>query len=397
MEPEINFEPFVSAERVASPLPWAVYRAVDDNSGRWVRLSVLWGGEGVAPERLRSALDWFAEAGYQAQRLGHPALARVISYRSAADAAWVATEIPFGVTLREALRADGPFTVEHAMEVSSRIARALADAHAAGWAHGFLNADTVWVDDDMVTVADLGLGISARTVAPRAEAYATPPGFLLPDPLRRDMQCLGLLTTEMMAGALPDPVGIPRPDLFPAGVPEAVVKRIRSLVNPQSEDAMTAAEWVEFSRAAEPTEEAILTPKAPVPDTQYYDSTVNAPVPWMGVITAIALVVMAVAVVALWVRQTPAPTAALSSPARPAAAPVAPPPPDVLTKVQVGPIPLADEEKTVRRLKAMGYPEPYIKPESEVLYIQVGAFANEDGAKATIDELTRAGFTVRVR
>ena len=60
-------------------------------------LSVLWAPDHMSAERRRSVLDWFAEAGYQAQRLASRVIPIVLSYRSDADAAWVAVEFLFAI------------------------------------------------------------------------------------------------------------------------------------------------------------------------------------------------------------------------------------------------------------------------------------------------------------
>jgi hypothetical protein len=209
------------------------------------------------------------------------------------------------------------------------------------------------------------------------------------------MQCLGLLLTEMLAGSLPDPVGVPRSDIFPDTVPAPAVKRIRALVNPQSEDPMGAAQWAEYARTGEPEETEPEPSADPQPDAIFYETHAGRGIPWAWLATAAGFLLLAAAVIVLWLRQSP--TAAVpASPRAEAAAPAITPPPDVLTRVQVGPIQPADEAKTISRLKAMRF-QPYVRREGTVLYMQVGAFANADGAKATVDQLQRAGFTVRVK
>lgn len=92
-----------------------------------------------------------------------------------------------------------------------------------------------------------------------------------------------------------------------------------------------------------------------------------------------------------------APTApAAVQPGGPESVPPPPPAPDALTKVQVGPFEAADEEKMVARLKGMGF-LPYVRPERGKVYIQVGAFASPEGAKATENQLRAAGLPIRVQ
>jgi serine/threonine protein kinase len=349
-------------------------------------------------ERVRGGLDWFAEAGYQAQRLTSPAVPGVLSYRSAGDFAFVATDVPAGTPIRDWVAAHGPFPVARAMRISSIVASVLAQAHAAGWAHGWISPETVWIGEgDVVSVTDLGLGLAAQPLTPGAAPYPAPGGFIASDPMRRDMQCLGLLLTMMLTGRLPDPVGVPRGDVFPDDLPGGVVRRIRTLINPQSERPPTAAEWASFAHVGESGEytepEAAEAPAGP--DTAYYETSLPAASerPRLGT-SLVTLALILIAGAATWFLYggsqtgTPAP---LKTPATSAA-----PAPDTLTKVQVGPVRPADVEETSRKLARMGF-EPFPKREGGEIYLQVGAFANPDGAKQAESELKAAGLPTRVQ
>jgi hypothetical protein len=415
MENEVNIEPFERAERLPSSLPWAVYRAWDKTSGHRARLSVLWAGEHMPAERVRGGLDWFAEAGYQAQRLTSPAVPSVLSYRGDEKFAYVATDFPAGMTLRDRIAEQGPLPVARAMQISSIIAGVLAQAHAAGWAHGWLNPDTVWVSEgDVVSVNDLGLGLAAQPMIPGAAPFPAAGGFISTDPMRRDMQCLGLLLTLMLTGQLPDPVGVPRGDVFPDDVPGGVVRRIRALINPQTTSVPSAAEWATFAHVgssgvySEPAETAGGKDR---PDAGYYETTLpdagEGQHSGLGRILATAAIVVLVALVTWYIyggSVTGAPNRTASPNAPTATAPGVPgdmtangaPPADTLTKVQVGPIPPADIDAISKKLSAMGF-EPYVKRESGEVYIQVGAFANADGAKEAEAALKSAGLPVRVQ
>ncbi|HEY3267877.1 MAG TPA: hypothetical protein VGM37_13180 [Armatimonadota bacterium] len=402
-ESEINFDAFDGAERLASALPWAVYRAVERDTGNAVRLAVLWPTERLSRERVRAALDWFAEAGYQTQRLSSSAFPAIRAYRSTGEAAYVATDLPTGRTIREILESDGAIPLEEAMRISSLAAEALAQAHASGWAHGWLNAETIRVDaDGRVVLTDLGLGIAAaQAISGPPQPWPTRPGFLHPDPRRRDMQCLGLLVAQMLAGGLPDPVGVPRTEVFPQGTPPSVIQRVRGLINPESPDALTAPQWADFARVgdAPPPEPR----RAGALDTAYYESAPSrsAPrsVPWTTVLGALLVIAVVAGGLALFrnassLSAPPAPAVSESGVSNSTAPP--PPAPDTLTKIQVGPINAADEEKMVARLKRMGF-LPYVRPEGDKIYIQVGAFASLEGAKATEAQLSSAGLPIRVQ
>jgi hypothetical protein len=199
--------------------------------------------------------------------------------------------------------------------------------------------------------------------------------------------------------------------VFPDEVPGGVVNRIRSLINPRVENPMTAAQWAQFARVGEsPVEE----PSVEKPDESYYEApsrvkagSESGPRPWGryaigagGVVALVALVAAGNALMGQREPTRPGPAQPASRPAATgvSAAATAPgsPVPDTLTKVQVGPISPGDEENVATRLKGMGF-DPYIRREGGQVYIQVGAFANAEGAQATKDEISRAGLPVRVQ
>jgi hypothetical protein len=347
-------------------------------------------------------LDWFAEAGYQAQRLTSPAIPGVLSYRSEADHAFVAANFPSGMALREWVAANGPVPIARAMQVSSLVAGVLAQAHAAGWAHGWISPDTVWMSEgDVVSVTDLGLGLAARPMMPSASPYPAPPGFLVEDPMRRDMQCLGLLLTLLLTGRLPDPVGVPRGDIFPDDLPGGVVRRIRALIHPQTQHPPTPAEWADFAHVGESgvyTEPDAGSARHREPDAEYYDNSPAAPRRGRGIGPAIVTgILIVVAVLATWyfyggtLTGTPRSTNVTQG-----SSTQTPTPPDHLTKVQVGPVAPGEVEKLTARLTRMGF-EPFPVRESGEVFLQIGAFANADGARQAQSELRAAGISFRVQ
>lgn len=399
MESEIKFEPFAQAERAPSPLPWAVYDAVDSRSGHGARLSVLWALEHVPAERMRAALDWFAEAGYQAQRLTSPCVPAVLSYRSTAEAAYVATDRPGGQSLRDRVEQGGPLAVANSMHISSLIAGVLSGAHAGGWPHGWLSPDTVWIQEDrMVAVTDLGLGLAAQSVVPGAPTpFPTRPGFFSADLMRRDMQCLGLILTLMLTGRLPDPVGLPRADIYPDDVPGGVVRRIRELINPQAEHPLTAAQWADFARVEGGVEDA---GGAFGTDSDYYEtprvsSDPRQPRSWTKVAWGAggiaALVALGLGGNALLDSRTETHPAAPPAVVKATEAPAA----NALVRVQVGPVDEAQVEPMTDRLRDLGF-EPFIRRVGNQVYLQVGAFSNADSAQTAAEECRSAGMPVRV-
>jgi hypothetical protein len=345
----------------------------------------------MSAERRRSVLDWFAEAGYQSQRLASPGVPTVLGYRSDPDVAWVAVERPRGRTLREVIASEGPLASERAMLISGRVAAALAPAHGAGWAHGWLNGDTVWLDDDdSVMVVDLGLGLAVGPITGGLQQpFNARAGLLATDPRRQDLQSLGLLCTWMLTGRLPDPVGIPRADAFPKTVPAGLVREIRALIDPESREYMTAADWRGYS--------GLDAGEDSGPGAGFYETPSRArlSLPRWGKV--LAGVVAALAIVWLATRYLTAPGGAtqaapdISAPAGPGRTAN----PDRLTAVQVGPIRPEDEQTTSARLARLGF-STFVRRDGDRMFIQVGAFASPDGAQELCKQLEDAGFNVRL-
>jgi hypothetical protein len=390
-EAGIEFEGYGDVRPQESRLPWSVYSATDRRSGRPVRLSVLHAPQHMSVERRRSILDWFAEAGFQAQRLSSSVVPPVLAYRSDPDAAWIASEPARGRTLREVISEDGPFRTERAMAVSGRIASALAAAHSAGWAHGWLNGDSVWLDEgDAVTVTDLGLGLAVSPITGGLQQpFPARPGFLATDPRRLDLQCLGLLTTWMLAGRLPDPVGVPRSESFPKGVPPNVVREIRALID-SSLEHLTAADWLVFAGVDGGTE----TTAGGLPFYETGRPSGRGVPRWV-----LGLVTVGIVALLVWggLRLFRPPAEALTLPPPGATAPstTSAPPRGDLTLVQVGPLSPDTEQAMVDRLTRLRYPV-YVRRQGEGAFVQVGAFANPDAAERLRAELQAAGFPVRI-
>jgi cell division septation protein DedD len=181
-----------------------------------------------------------------------------------------------------------------------------------------------------------------------------------------------------------------------------VVRRIRALIHPQTQNPPTPAEWADFAHVGESgvyTEPDTSDTRHREPDAGYYDTAPIAPARGRGLGPAIVTVILVIAaLVATWffyggtLTGTPRPTSVAQGSSATAPAP----PPDHLTKVQVGPVAPADVEKMTAQLIHMGF-EPFPKREGGEVYLQIGAFANADGAKQAQSELRAAGLPFRVQ
>ena len=138
-------------------VPGAVWRAVDENSGREVAVKTLPAypaGEVVAQARFRLV----ARAVTQ---LSHPAIAQVYDYGERDVGAgivvpYVVRELVSGPTLEQRL-GEGPLPATEALRILGAVADALAVAHRAGTAHGNVEPANIVLGPAGVKVTDFGL------------------------------------------------------------------------------------------------------------------------------------------------------------------------------------------------------------------------------------------------
>jgi len=133
---------YVLHEPIARSPLGTVHRAEQPSIGREVAITVLPPGRADAPEVVRAF-----EARVQAVAgLSHPHVLPVYDYWREPGGAYVVTRFPAGGTLAQRLRS-GPLGADEALRLGAQVAGALAEAHAAGVAHGALAPDAVVVDE----------------------------------------------------------------------------------------------------------------------------------------------------------------------------------------------------------------------------------------------------------
>jgi predicted Ser/Thr protein kinase len=189
-----------------------VYLAEDSRLGRKVALKAL------APaythdEQRRERLRKEARA---AARLSHPNIATVFALEEIDGELFIACEYVPGRTLRAELDA-GTVPVEHMLEISTQIARALAAAHAQNIVHRDLKPENV-VCGERGAVKILDFGIARSPALPgqpgdRLTAAGTivgTPGYMSPEQIeaqdvdfRSDVFSLGVLMYELATGVHP--------------------------------------------------------------------------------------------------------------------------------------------------------------------------------------------------
>ncbi|MDP9067734.1 MAG: protein kinase [Actinomycetota bacterium] len=195
-------------ERLATGGMGAVYAATDQRLGRRVAVKVL--KEGLADDQR--FVERFRREARAAGALSHPNVAGVYDFAEHAGRHYMVMELAQGRDLSWVLREEGPLSPERAARIGSRIARALAHAHAAGVVHRDIKPANVIVDDsDKVKVTDFGI---ARAVG---DSSLTATGSMLgtahyisPEQAsagevgpRSDIYSLGIVVYEMLTGTLP--------------------------------------------------------------------------------------------------------------------------------------------------------------------------------------------------
>jgi eukaryotic-like serine/threonine-protein kinase len=144
-------------EPISSDVTGAVWRAVDEHSGREVAVKALQAhlvGDAVAEARFRLVARALTE-------LSHPAIAQVYEYGDGdlgdgIVVPYIVREVVSGPTL-EARLENGPLPVGEVLRILGSVADALAVAHRAGIAHGNIEPANIVLGPTGVKVTDFGL------------------------------------------------------------------------------------------------------------------------------------------------------------------------------------------------------------------------------------------------
>ncbi|WP_341359116.1 serine/threonine-protein kinase [Georgenia sp. M64] len=144
--------------------------------------------------------------------LDHPDVVTVYDAGVDGDTAYLVMELLGGHNLAAVLQ-EGPLTEPDAIRVGSRIAGALAVAHAAGIVHRDIKPANILLDGDKVTVVDFGIAAVEHAAAAALTGPGTTLGtaeYMAPEQARAepvtaaaDMYSLGCLLTTLLAGRPP--------------------------------------------------------------------------------------------------------------------------------------------------------------------------------------------------
>jgi serine/threonine-protein kinase len=195
----------------------SVYKARSKADGKRVALKLLW-RELAASARLQKRFEHEAKA---LLALRHPNIVEVIEYGTLPDGRpFFAMEWLGGRTLREMIRAQGPFPPNEAVALMEEIGAALRAAHASGIIHRDLKAANIMIvpKGEWLGVKLVDFGI-AKVLDPEkvgVDDFVTTstilgtPFYMAPEQIlgqsvdqRTDVYSLGLLLFEMLTGELP--------------------------------------------------------------------------------------------------------------------------------------------------------------------------------------------------
>ncbi len=184
-----------------------VYRATQRLIRRQVAVKLL------APPSEDERGPWVETFRHEAQhtsRLSHPNIITLFDFGETAEgAAYLVTELLEGQTLADRLDQSEAREQAWAMSVGLQIAKALAEAHAAGIVHGDLKPENIFLipmpgEGELVKVLDFGIARLVGDLEPSRRGtlrYMAPEQFEgLPGQVTSDVYAAGLLLRECVVG-----------------------------------------------------------------------------------------------------------------------------------------------------------------------------------------------------
>ena len=131
-----------------------VYKAVQRSMARTVALKILTPKYASRPKFV----DQFIREARAAGQLNHPNIIQVHDVASENDIHYFSMEFVDGSTCMQLLKADGPFAVPEALEITRQVGRALDYAHGHRLIHQDIKPDNIMIGPgNLVKLADLGI------------------------------------------------------------------------------------------------------------------------------------------------------------------------------------------------------------------------------------------------
>ncbi|QNA72635.1 serine/threonine protein kinase [Streptomyces sp. So13.3] len=189
-----------------------VWRARDELLGREVAVKEVRAPAGLDEREVRQLYARLEQEGRAAARIIHPNVITVYDVAVAGGAPWIVMELVRGLTLADALDADGPMTPRRAADIGAHVLAGLRAAHAAGVLHRDVKPGNVLIaNDGRVVLTDFGIAMIEGTAAlTRTGELIGSPEYLAPERAmgnapgpESDLWSLGVLIYRSVEGASP--------------------------------------------------------------------------------------------------------------------------------------------------------------------------------------------------
>ncbi|HEX8637478.1 MAG TPA: protein kinase, partial [Pyrinomonadaceae bacterium] len=188
-----------------------IYRATHVSMEKPVTVKILAPALAVDESIVRR----FSAEARGVSQIAHPNILNVNDFGADNGAVYIVYEGAPGATLKEAIRAEGRFSIERAVNIARQIASALAAAHAAGMIHQNLSADNILLartanNAEMVKLTGFAAESNTRELFDENGQNANIE-YLSPEQCadtgaideRSDIYGLGVVLYEMLAGEVP--------------------------------------------------------------------------------------------------------------------------------------------------------------------------------------------------
>ena len=190
----------------------AVYLGADPQSRRQVAIKTMALTQEFSGDQLADARQRFLREAETAGRLRHPDIVTIVDAGEDRNLAYIAMELLSGYDLTRHTRANSLLPVPQVLQITARVADALAFAHKHGVIHRDVKPANVMIDPaiDQVKVTDFGIARVTDASKTRTGAVLGTPSYMSPEQLagrrldgRSDLYSLGVMLFQLLTGQLP--------------------------------------------------------------------------------------------------------------------------------------------------------------------------------------------------
>lgn len=209
---ETAFGPYRLLRPIGRGSMGTVHLAVDQRDGRPVALKAMSLGSDVTDAELAHLRQRFLGEVEAARRLSHPDIVNVYEAGETAGSAWLAMELLRGCDLGRYTHMSRLLPEPLVLQLTERLARALAHAHAQGVVHRDIKPGNVMLDlpTGQLKLTDFGVAGLADMSRTRTGIVLGTPFYMAPEQLagagadaRSDLYALGVLLFQLLTGRLP--------------------------------------------------------------------------------------------------------------------------------------------------------------------------------------------------